>query len=135
MQATPPKARHETLFEPRFTHPGVYLLPVILLPALSAAVGIIAARLAPGRMLEWPFVVLGALGSLTVIAKWMVDIHRVRRVIRTNGRFLCLNCHYALKGLPDSGTCPECEYPYERATTERRWKTWEETMNKGKPMV
>ncbi|HMN42766.1 MAG TPA: hypothetical protein PKE29_18145 [Phycisphaerales bacterium] len=124
----------ETLYEPRFPHPGVYLLPILILPTASALGAISIRRLIPG-LPEWPIPVVGVCVALIVVAKWIFDLHRIRLLLRTHGRFLCLNCHYALTGLPDSGACPECDHPYQRDVNERRWKTWEETVNKGKPMV
>jgi hypothetical protein len=135
MPAPTPHKKHETLYEPRTAHPGLYLLPVILLPTLCVGLGLIVHRIVPGKFPEWPFPAVGILGALLSLAKWMSDIYRIRRLLRTHGRFLCLNCHYALQGLPDTGVCSECDQPYDRPTTERRWKTWEEAMNKGKPMV
>ncbi|HVU64413.1 MAG TPA: hypothetical protein VHC70_10580 [Phycisphaerales bacterium] len=129
------KPKRETLYEPRFPHPGIYLLPVLLLPTAFVALGLIVHRAIPGKFPEWPFPLVGALAALLGVAKWMSDIYRIRRILRIHGRFLCLNCHYPLKGLADSGNCPECDHPYDRATTERRWKMWEETVNKGKPMI
>jgi hypothetical protein len=124
----------ETLYEPRFPHPGVYLLPILLLPTVSALAAVVIHRTIPG-LPEWPIPVIGVSFAFLVVGKWIHDILKIRHVIRTHGRFLCLNCHYPLQGLPDTGTCPECEYPYDRATNERRWRTWEETVNKGKPFA
>ena len=134
MSARARKPPPETLYEPRFPHPGVYILPIILFPTAGTLGGLLLRKYIPG-LPEWIIPVVIVTVTLGLVAKWMFDIHRIRRILRTHGRFLCLNCHYALSGLPDSGACPECDHPYDRATNERRWRIWEETVNKGKPLA
>jgi hypothetical protein len=130
---TPPPPKRETLFEPRFLSPAVLILPVILMPTGILLAAVFTNKLnGPAPLIMIGLTVCSILG---VTGFWLHKIHNVRTLIRTHGRFLCLNCHYPLTGLADQGRCPECDYPFDRPTNERRWKSWEEGVNKGKPLA
>lgn len=129
MPGKPAPHKPETLFEPRFLHPGIFL--IIPFATLAAIAGLTLFKWVP------PWVIIGiavAIPSM-IIGWWLYRLSKVRRTLQTFGRFLCLNCHYPLNGLPDEGVCPECRQPYQRAVTERRWLNWEEAINKGKPLA
>jgi hypothetical protein len=128
-----PRPKREPLFEPRFLHPGILFLPIIFLPSTILIGAIITNKLRG----PFPLVMVGIAVAiiLGIASYWLLRLHQVRKLIRAHGRFLCLNCHYPLTGLPDTGRCPECDEPYDRHTNERRWRSWEETVNKGKPLV
>ena len=127
-----PDPKRETLFEPRFLHPGVLILPALVMPT-----GILIVTVFTHKLSGPPLIMIGLTAAFIVgiTIYWAYRVHQVRKNIRVHGRFLCLNCHYPLTGLPNAGRCPECNYEYERATNERRWRSWEEGINKGKPLV
>jgi hypothetical protein len=127
----PPK--RETLYTPRFLHPGILLLPVVFLPSAIILSAVITSKLNG----PFPLVMVGLATAtiLGIVIYWLRRVHQVRKLIRIHGRFLCLNCHYPLTGLADQGRCPECDHPYDRPTNERRWRSWEEDVNKGKPLA
>ena len=130
----PGDKKPETLFEPRFIHPGILLVPIILTPSAILIAAMITRFHFNGPA---PLVMVGMViaAILSIVGYWVWKLGRMRKLIRTHGRFLCLNCHYPLTGLPEIGHCPECNYPYERAVNERRWRSWEEAINKGKPLA
>lgn len=47
---------------------------------------------------------------------------RVRRRVIDAGYKACIHCGYDLRGLGDSGTCPECSRPFEIDDVVRRWR-------------
>lgn len=79
---------------------------------------------------------------LTIIAAvftWLLwlfaPVLRLKRALKKHGRFLCIRCFYPLRGLPDTGLCPECAEPYTRDQLARLWRNWELSHNKAKPVV
>ncbi len=61
---------------------------------------------------------------------WAIPITvgcRVRRfaalAVESKGS-MCLHCAYRLRGLDDSGRCPECGQPFDRKKIERIWRRW-----------
>ena len=127
-------AKRETLYAPRVIELGYVVLALTMVTPVSALSLVLLHGRAPtlAPLLGIGLFVASVLGF---VAYFMWRIAQLRRLIRTHGRFLCLNCHYPLNGLPDAGRCPECDQPYERATTEKRWLTWELTVNKERPFV
>lgn len=117
-----PAPRRRLRFVPRAPN----IAPVGLLPAAVILVVVPLAVLLPamGHPLP-PWVPLAGAGLIVLLV--FLLIARVmlftRRIARSDG-FLCLNCYYDLHGLADSGTCPECGEPYERARLERCWNYW-----------
>jgi len=64
----------------------------------------------------WGFAFL--LPALGLILCWLIPIgirRRTKRRAAEHDGFLCPWCRYALTGLPDAGTCPECGAGYERS--------------------
>jgi len=48
----------------------------------------------------------------------------VRRQLEYMDWQICLECGYALKGLNDTGRCPECATPFNIQETCEHWKSW-----------
>ncbi len=46
----------------------------------------------------------------------------VRRFLALHAGFVCPGCHYPMRGLPSSGTCPECGVEYSRASVLSLWE-------------
>lgn len=84
-----------------------------------------------------PAIAIGmVLGAVLLFAAYFVIQHlRVCRLIKQHRRFLCVNCLYALEGLPEEGYCPECDEPYTRAGLWKMWREWEQATNKGKLLI
>lgn len=130
----PRAPKRETLYEPRVFNFGLVVALLVLVPSMAMAL-LLSSRTALPTVPPLAMVggIIGVFLSIMGYLLWQVN--RVRRLIRAHGRFMCLSCHYPLTGLPDAGRCPECDLPYERATTEKRWLEWERTVNKDKPLV
>lgn len=52
---------------------------------------------------------------------WKIRARTKQRVSDHDG-FLCPWCRYALTGLPDNGTCPECGVRYEKAICQKLYE-------------
>lgn len=83
-----------------------------------------------------PWAPLAAIGLILLLMGLFLAriMFFTRRIARSDG-FLCLNCHYDLHGLPDSGNCPECGESYVRAELERRWNIWLLSQTKNRQTV
>jgi hypothetical protein len=124
----------EPLHEPRFINLGFVVLALTMVTPVSA----LAMAVMHGRFPSLSVLIVVGLfvGSvLAFVGYFLWRVRQARRLIRAHGRFLCLNCHYPLEGLPPQGRCPECDLPYDRETTERRWLNWEKSINKERPLV
>lgn len=75
-------------------------------------------------------------GTLYMLIAWFgLRLSRAQKLVKQHHRFLCVNCLYALEGLPEEGHCPECDEPYTRAGLWKMWREWEQATNKGKLLI
>ncbi len=72
---------------------------------------------------------------LSIVGIWFAFWHtaRIRRRVVNHEFTLCLECGYALTGLPLKGRCPECGAPYEVETVQGEWRRWFESHNPRDP--
>ncbi|MFN7020194.1 MAG: hypothetical protein ACK4WH_02550 [Phycisphaerales bacterium] len=101
---------------------GLAMAPIFILGTAMCTL-IIPMRMGWKGFPPW----IGGVGVALCIAVLIGLALRVwlfTKKIEASDGFLCLNCHYDLHGLPDSGDCPECGEMYERDRLERLWSIW-----------
>lgn len=77
----------------------------------------------PLRSIPWTLVLLGAIaamGAAWCLAAWAR--HHGREAVSRSNFQICPGCSYSLRGLPDSGACPECARTYTRISLRELWK-------------
>jgi predicted amidophosphoribosyltransferase len=63
------------------------------------------------------FLVLGVVGALTI--RFM---RRLKARLRLAKGALCPDCGYDIRGLAETGDCPECGRPFERKADVAYWR-------------
>jgi len=99
---------------------------VLLLCALAVipVVLIITAVLRGNSPL--PGILLGAaielIGGSIAWSTFLARNGRLRRRLRAASGRLCVHCTFDLRGMDDTGTCPECGRPFDAARDRQRWR-------------
>ncbi len=69
-----------------------------------------------------PYLALPALALFMIVPAGMSK--RYRRYAERHDYQICLNCGYALVGLPEEHACPECGTRFVIEAVRRDWKAW-----------
>ncbi len=65
---------------------------------------------------------IGAAISLALVPRMLFRSFRTR--LADNNLALCMNCGYALEGLPEAHKCPECGEGYDLTRVRANWDYW-----------
>ncbi|MEZ6211020.1 MAG: hypothetical protein R3B46_07220 [Phycisphaerales bacterium] len=65
---------------------------------------------------------------------WIEHRRNERLVKEAHGR-LCMRCRYSLRGLEDTGRCPECDSPYQASRLRENWRLWYKKAVPSEPSV
>jgi len=97
---------------------------------IAVAISIIGCGLSGLGLWQWrsapvvvpPAVMPAVIGLTTLINlhPWVESARDAARVHELDG-WMCLDCGYSLRGLPDVGTCPECGWGYEINVVRETW--------------
>ena len=111
----------------RHTRFSTWLLVIAVSPVLVSAVALIGLKMAnvnvPHRKLialapmGWMFVIFTATGVYQVLR----FLPAKRHVVESQGQ-ACGHCLFDLRGLGNTGHCPECGRPFDISTTSEAWK-------------
>jgi len=103
------------------------MVPIVLMFAVTiyweyfARTNFIVGSLRISSFIDLLYVsfLLGLLLIMPVIAQ--LTAKSLRRRIRTHDGNICLDCSYALKGLGQSGKCPECGAGFNVSSNRKAW--------------
>jgi hypothetical protein len=98
---------------------------------IVAAVLLISLCACPDRVFGAPLVVKMAVGLCPLGTQFVMrTVYRsgkwrfLQRIRKAEYR-VCLNCEYALQGLPETYECPECGTGYTKEGLRAAWHDWE----------
>ncbi|NOX58502.1 MAG: hypothetical protein GXP29_06550 [Planctomycetes bacterium] len=97
---------------------GISVLTMIQLQNTTTAV----PRIVSAGMAGFSFLFVGSMALLWVVVRNRAN--RFREHVEAAEYGVCLNCAYALRGLPDEHRCPECGSEYSMVNVRAVWKEW-----------
>lgn len=99
----------------------MWLLPAALVGVAAFIVPRVAGHSLPAVL--GTVVLLFLVQTTCFYGMWRVRRDLLRRLREAGGR-LCPGCEFDLRGLGDSGSCPECGRPFEIDAVRAQWRSF-----------